>query len=234
MTSSSKIAELKEAAKIYFGIVTTEEKVNFDSRLSATLSNSVKKSRSIHKRIAPQRPLMVKTSSTQAPLVFCLTNLGNGDNQEKANSDSLLNSYQKAKLKNAEKFKCNICGKGFPLSCLLRRHIRIHSDHKPFKCSFCLKTFSSKATCRHHLFMKHAEEAEAARKLDGPITEDGDPADLKSNQVTSEIKGSLPIEIIGVDIDNVSKPGITLDNPSQGLPKNIDSKNVENNMYYWI
>ena len=52
---------------------------------------------------------------------------------------SSLNSYQKAKLRCADKFKCDLCGKGFPLGCLLQRHKRTHLDSKPHSCHYCDK-----------------------------------------------------------------------------------------------
>ena len=52
---------------------------------------------------------------------------------------SSLNSYQKAKLRCADKFKCDQCGKGFPLGCLLQRHKRTHLDSKPHSCNYCDK-----------------------------------------------------------------------------------------------
>jgi len=69
-----------------------------------------------------------------------------------------MNSYQRAKLRCADKFKCDICGKGFPLSCLLQRHMRTHLDVKPHSCHYCEKSFSSKTSLNHHMFMKHLEE----------------------------------------------------------------------------
>ena len=52
---------------------------------------------------------------------------------------SSLNSYQKAKLRCADKFKCDLCGKGFPLGCLLQRHKRTHLSSKPHSCNYCDK-----------------------------------------------------------------------------------------------
>merc|ERR1719347_1483722 len=122
---------------------------------------------------------MIKTNSAQAPIFFVMPasqsvrvgepNLGQATPQkEKSTSQAqtgndtedllTLNSYQRAKLRCADKFKCDLCGKGFPLSCLLQRHKRTHSDHKPFSCNYCEKSFSSKTSLNHHLFMKHLEE----------------------------------------------------------------------------
>jgi hypothetical protein len=86
------------------------------------------------------------------------------DNSQVSESDvrtgdlMTMNSYQRAKLRCADKFKCDECGKGFPLSCLLQRHKRTHSDVKPFSCNYCDKSFSSKKFLNHHLFMRHLEE----------------------------------------------------------------------------
>jgi len=128
-----------------------------------------------------KRPLMIRGSpaAPQSPIIFFLstpppsslpvTNLCKPEDQlasseEPSQNSSTLNSYQKAKQRCADKYKCDICFKGFPLSCLLQRHKRTHADNKPFQCSYCPKSFSSKTSLNHHLFMRHSEEQ--AKKIE--------------------------------------------------------------------
>ena len=128
-----------------------------------------------------KRPLMIRGSpAAQSPIIFFVTTpASNGGSvtsslakpedsvmtsEEPTNPAVTLNSYQKAKQRCADKYKCDICCKGFPLSCLLQRHKRTHADHKPFQCSYCQKSFSSKTSLNHHLFMRHSEEQ--SRKIE--------------------------------------------------------------------
>ena len=53
MTSSAKIAAIKEAAKDYFGIITIEEKVALETK-NRNSSIPMKNSKSIHKRTCHQ------------------------------------------------------------------------------------------------------------------------------------------------------------------------------------
>ena len=129
-----------------------------------------------------KRPLMIRGSpAAQSPIIFFLSApsaTGGGSvtsslaksedlaitTEEPTNQSVALNSYQKAKQRCADKYKCDICCKGFPLSCLLQRHKRTHADHKPFQCNYCQKSFSSKTSLNHHLFMRHSEEQ--SRKIE--------------------------------------------------------------------
>ena len=127
-----------------------------------------------------KRPLMIRGSpAAQSPIIFFLSTPSSGagsvsslakpedsvmTSDEPTNPSVTLNSYQKAKQRCADKYKCDICCKGFPLSCLLQRHKRTHADHKPFQCSYCQKSFSSKTSLNHHLFMRHSEEQ--SRKIE--------------------------------------------------------------------
>ena len=127
-----------------------------------------------------KRPLMIRGSpAAQSPIIFFLSAPANGagsvtslakpedslmPSEEPSSQSVTLNSYQKAKQRCADKYKCDICCKGFPLSCLLQRHKRTHADHKPFQCSYCQKSFSSKTSLNHHLFMRHSEEQ--SRKIE--------------------------------------------------------------------
>ena len=49
-----------------------------------------------------------------------------------------------------KKYKCEVCGKGFPDSHKFNDHKNIHTGEKPYKCKFCTSCFASKGTHAMH------------------------------------------------------------------------------------
>eukprot|EP00090_Calanus_glacialis_P020783 TRINITY_DN32083_c0_g1_i1.p1 TRINITY_DN32083_c0_g1~~TRINITY_DN32083_c0_g1_i1.p1 ORF type:complete len:371 (-),score=113.67 TRINITY_DN32083_c0_g1_i1:96-1208(-) len=166
--SSDKLETTKDAAKTFLNIDVEIEKVEPEKVVKP------RKRKVVHQnsKVNSKRPLLMKNSSAHPPIfvvmpappAFPSTGGGGVSSTGVAGSDVgtedliTMNSYQRAKLRCADKFKCDLCGKGFPLSCLLQRHKRTHSNMKPFSCSYCDKSFSSKTSLNHHLFMKHLED----------------------------------------------------------------------------
>jgi len=169
LKSNHDAKRIKSAAENIFGISLSEEQIKISNK-----TEPVKKEPPvIVPKISTKRPLLAKPVplNSQNPLVFFMApspsvkserfseNSGNRGNRE-----NLLNSYQRAKMRCVDKFKCNICQKGFPLKCLLQRHITTHKVQKPFNCRYCEKGFSAKGSFHHHMFMKHSEALELQNK----------------------------------------------------------------------
>jgi len=181
---NDKMETTRSAAKTFLDIIVDIEK--FETKQNIKSAQKRKLVSYVNSKVNSKRPLMIKSSTAQSPIFFVMPSTPAGHSPLQAgrqrdspvasvqdsvtncpqlsdgdvSSDDLLtmNSYQRAKLRCADKFKCDLCGKGFPLSCLLQRHKRTHSDLKPFSCNYCEKSFSSKTSLNHHLFMKHLEE----------------------------------------------------------------------------
>ena len=49
-----------------------------------------------------------------------------------------------------KKYKCDICGKGFPTNQHFKDHRNIHTGEKPYKCKFCSTCFASSGTRNMH------------------------------------------------------------------------------------
>ena len=49
-----------------------------------------------------------------------------------------------------KKYKCDICGKGFPTNQHFKDHKNIHTGEKPHKCKFCSTSFASASTRNMH------------------------------------------------------------------------------------
>ena len=49
-----------------------------------------------------------------------------------------------------KKYKCDICGKGFPTNQHFKDHKNIHTGEKPHRCKFCSSSFASASTRNMH------------------------------------------------------------------------------------
>ncbi|GFV18207.1 MDS1 and EVI1 complex locus protein EVI1-A [Trichonephila clavipes] len=65
--------------------------------------------------------------------------------------------YMKAK-KNKEKYSCKFCGKVFPRSANLTRHLRTHTGEQPYKCKYCDRSFSISSNLQRHVRNIHNKE----------------------------------------------------------------------------
>ena len=127
-----------------------------------------------------KRPLLMKsypsplqpTASSSSPVIFLMTmptasngvkiqpkatavETASGSGAAAAGDAWQLNSYQRAKMRDAMKYKCEECGRGFPISSLLQRHIKSHSADNKLLCRYCGKSYGSKTTLNYHIFSKH-------------------------------------------------------------------------------
>lgn len=57
-----------------------------------------------------------------------------------------------------ERFHCHYCGKIFPRSANLTRHIRTHTGEQPYKCDFCPRCFSISSNLQRHIRNIHQKE----------------------------------------------------------------------------
>lgn len=57
-----------------------------------------------------------------------------------------------------ERYSCRYCGKVFPRSANLTRHLRTHTGEQPYKCKFCERSFSISSNLQRHVRNIHNKE----------------------------------------------------------------------------
>ncbi|CAL4106980.1 unnamed protein product, partial [Meganyctiphanes norvegica] len=60
--------------------------------------------------------------------------------------------------KPRERYACKYCGKVFPRSANLTRHLRTHTGEQPYKCKFCERSFSISSNLQRHVRNIHNKE----------------------------------------------------------------------------
>ena len=56
------------------------------------------------------------------------------------------------------KYACKFCGKVFPRSANLTRHLRTHTGEQPYKCKYCERSFSISSNLQRHIRNIHNKE----------------------------------------------------------------------------
>ena len=74
----------------------------------------------------------------------------------KAQTPTELMSPQMIKAK--ERYTCKFCGKVFPRSANLTRHLRTHTGEQPYKCKYCERSFSISSNLQRHVRNIHNKE----------------------------------------------------------------------------
>ena len=61
-------------------------------------------------------------------------------------------------IKNKDRYSCKFCGKNFPRSANLTRHLRTHTGEQPYKCKYCERSFSISSNLQRHIRNIHNKE----------------------------------------------------------------------------
>ena len=60
--------------------------------------------------------------------------------------------------KPRDRYSCKFCGKVFPRSANLTRHLRTHTGEQPYKCKYCERSFSISSNLQRHVRNIHNKE----------------------------------------------------------------------------
>ncbi|KAF5296605.1 hypothetical protein FQA39_LY12433 [Lamprigera yunnana] len=65
---------------------------------------------------------------------------------------------QQTQSKMKDRYACKFCGKVFPRSANLTRHLRTHTGEQPYKCRYCERSFSISSNLQRHVRNIHNKE----------------------------------------------------------------------------
>lgn len=65
---------------------------------------------------------------------------------------------QQVQGKMKDRYACKFCGKVFPRSANLTRHLRTHTGEQPYKCRYCERSFSISSNLQRHVRNIHNKE----------------------------------------------------------------------------
>lgn len=108
--------------------------------------------------------LSISTTSSNSPHHSGKTSLNhnsinnNNENTPNANKAATNNQSTTAINKNKDRYSCKFCGKVFPRSANLTRHLRTHTGEQPYKCKYCERSFSISSNLQRHVRNIHNKE----------------------------------------------------------------------------
>ena len=70
----------------------------------------------------------------------------------------LPRGYPDIMPKSKDRYSCKFCGKVFPRSANLTRHLRTHTGEQPYKCKYCERSFSISSNLQRHVRNIHNKE----------------------------------------------------------------------------
>lgn len=79
-------------------------------------------------------------------------------NHSNINSSSHTSNTPLSNVKNKDRYSCKFCGKVFPRSANLTRHLRTHTGEQPYKCKYCERSFSISSNLQRHVRNIHNKE----------------------------------------------------------------------------
>ncbi|XP_056636932.1 MDS1 and EVI1 complex locus protein EVI1-A-like [Diorhabda sublineata] len=66
--------------------------------------------------------------------------------------------FETSGTKLKDRYACKFCGKVFPRSANLTRHLRTHTGEQPYKCRYCERSFSISSNLQRHVRNIHNKE----------------------------------------------------------------------------
>lgn len=70
----------------------------------------------------------------------------------------VMGPHHQSNNKMKDRYACKFCGKVFPRSANLTRHLRTHTGEQPYKCKYCERSFSISSNLQRHVRNIHNKE----------------------------------------------------------------------------
>ena len=83
---------------------------------------------------------------------------GSGTSPGSSSNPSVIGGAGSAINKSRDRYSCKFCGKVFPRSANLTRHLRTHTGEQPYKCKYCDRSFSISSNLQRHVRNIHNKE----------------------------------------------------------------------------
>lgn len=87
-----------------------------------------------------------------------MNNNNNNNNESTPNANKISSNQLTLAQKNKDRYSCKFCGKVFPRSANLTRHLRTHTGEQPYKCKYCERSFSISSNLQRHVRNIHNKE----------------------------------------------------------------------------
>ncbi|XP_053610880.1 histone-lysine N-methyltransferase PRDM16-like isoform X3 [Plodia interpunctella] len=102
-------------------------------------------------------------SSTHSPYVpspfnFLSPLLGTDGPERQTSAYAKFRELSAGPGKLRDRYACKFCGKVFPRSANLTRHLRTHTGEQPYKCKYCERSFSISSNLQRHVRNIHNKE----------------------------------------------------------------------------
>nr|XP_013189761.1 unnamed protein product [Amyelois transitella] len=102
-------------------------------------------------------------SSTHSPYVpspfnFLSPLLGTDGPERQPSAYAKFRELSAGSGKLRDRYACKFCGKVFPRSANLTRHLRTHTGEQPYKCKYCERSFSISSNLQRHVRNIHNKE----------------------------------------------------------------------------
>ena len=75
-----------------------------------------------------------------------------------ASASASMHAANKSHHAHKDRYSCKFCGKVFPRSANLTRHLRTHTGEQPYKCKYCERSFSISSNLQRHVRNIHNKE----------------------------------------------------------------------------
>ncbi|XP_046643890.1 MDS1 and EVI1 complex locus protein EVI1-A-like isoform X2 [Daphnia pulicaria] len=83
---------------------------------------------------------------------------GSGTSPGSSSNPSVIGGAGSVINKSRDRYSCKFCGKVFPRSANLTRHLRTHTGEQPYKCKYCDRSFSISSNLQRHVRNIHNKE----------------------------------------------------------------------------